>query len=70
MLDIRTERNGTLGLLAVFRMIAAEGDQLLANGAPAVRLAFTDFGMRDDAFHLVTAGQAAIRVTTLTRVYQ
>ena len=51
-----TEMCRTFGLLTYFGMITAEGNQLFANGAASIGLAFALTGMRDYPLHLVTAG--------------
>ena len=51
-------------------MIAAESDQLFADGAAAVGLALAGLGVAHHPLHLVAAGQAAVGVAALARVHQ
>lgn len=55
--DVEAEGNWALVLLAVFSMVAAKSNELLANWAPSVSLALAAFGMLDDPFHLLTGWQ-------------
>jgi hypothetical protein len=56
--------------LAMFRMVAAQGDELLANRTIALCLSLADLGVCDDSLHLLARGQAAVGVAALARVHQ
>lgn len=68
LLDAGAERHRALGLLAMLRVVAAQRDQLLADGAVALGLALADLGVRDDALHLLAGREAAVRVAALAGV--
>ena len=51
-------------------MIAAQGDELLADGTSTIGLALAAFRVRDDALHLVAARHAAVDVAALTSMQQ
>ena len=70
VLDVQTEGHGTLVLLAVFGVVAAQGDELLAHGAAAVGLPLATFGVLHHALHLLAGGQRAVGVAALTGVDQ
>jgi len=54
----------------MFGMVAAERDELFADGTAAVGLTPAAARMCHDTFHLLTARQAAVSVTALARVDQ
>ena len=60
----------TFGLLTYFGMITAEGNQLFANGAASIGLAFALTGMRNNPFHFVATWGATICIATLTSMHQ
>lgn len=68
--DVEAEGHGALVLLAVLCVVAAESNELLADGAPSVGLAFAAFGVLDDPFHLLTGRQRAVGVAALAGVHQ
>lgn len=70
MLDVRAEWHQALGLLAVFSMVAAQGDKLLANRTTTMGLSLAVLRVLDYPFHLLTAWQTTICIATLTRVHQ
>lgn len=71
LLDVGTEGHRTLvSVGTVLGVVAAEGDELLADGTAAVRLAFADLGVRHDSLHLLAGRQAAVGVSALARVHQ
>lgn len=70
LLDVQTERNGTLVLLTVFGVVAAQGNELLADGAAAVCFALAALRVLNDALHLLAGRQRAVGVATLTRVHE
>ena len=51
--NVETEWNGTLGFCTVFGMVAAERNELLADGTTTVRLPLARARMSDDALHLL-----------------
>jgi len=62
--------HGAFLLLTVLGMVAAEGDELLANWAASVGLALAVLRVLDDALHLLARGQTAVGVATLAGVHQ
>lgn len=68
--DVEAEGHGALVLLAVLGVVAAESNELLADGAPSVGLAFAAFGVLDDPFHLLAGRQRAVGVAALAGVHQ
>jgi len=55
--NVEAEGHRALVLLAVLCMVAAESNELLADGAPSVGFAFAAFGVLDNPFHLLTGRQ-------------
>ena len=51
-------------------MVAAESNQLFADGTSSVGLPLALLGMADNPLHLVAAGQAAVGVPALTGVHK
>lgn len=70
MFDVEAEGHGALVLLAVLGVVAAESNELLADGAPSVGLAFAAFGVLDNPFHLLAGRQRAVGVAALAGVHQ
>ena len=70
LLDVYAEGDGALGLVAGLGVVAAQGDELLADGAAPVRLALAALGVRDDPLHLPAGRQLAVGVAALARVHQ
>lgn len=70
LLDIQTERDGTFVLLTVFGVVAAQSDELLADGTATVRLALTAFCVLNNALHLLAGRQGAVGVAALACVDQ
>ena len=70
LLDVEAEGDGTLVLLAVLGVVAAQGDQLLAHGAAAVGLALAILGVLHHPLHLLAGRQGAVGVATLAGVHQ
>ena len=68
LLDVLTEGHKALGLLTHLGVVAAQGDQLFADGASAVGLSLALLGVRDDALHLVTRRGSAVGVAALAGV--
>lgn len=68
--DVEAEGHGALVLLAVLGVVAAESNELLADGAPSVGLAFAAFGVLDDPFHLLAGRQRAVGVAALAGMHQ
>lgn len=69
-LDTGTEGHRTLGFLTVLGVIAAESDELFANGAASVRLALAALRVLHDSLHLGAARQTTVGVATLAGVQQ
>lgn len=70
LLDVQTERDGTFVLLTVFGVVAAQSNELLADGAAAVGLALAALRVLNDTFHLLAGWQGAVGIAALTRVDQ
>lgn len=70
LLDVQTERDGTFVLLAVFGMVAAQGNELLADGTATIRLSLAAFCVLNNTLHLLTGRQGAVGVAALARVDQ
>lgn len=66
--DVEAKWHHAFRLGTVFGMVAAQGDQLLANWTAAVGLAFARTRVRDDTLHLLTRWQPAVGIATLTCV--
>lgn len=54
LLDVQTERDGTFVLLAVLGVVAAQGDELLANGTATIGLPLAALCVLNDPLHLLT----------------
>jgi len=70
LLDVQTEWDGTFVLLAVFGMVAAKSNELLADGTAAVCLAFAAFCVLNNPLHLLAGRQGAVGVAALASVDQ
>lgn len=70
LLDVQTERDGTFVLLAVFGMVAAQSNELLADGTTTVGLALAAFRVLNDSLHLLAGWQGAVGIAALTCVHQ
>lgn len=70
VLDIEAEGNGALVLLAVFGVVAAECNKLLAHRTPTIRLALAALGVLHHSLHLLARWQGAVGVATLAGVHQ
>lgn len=57
LLDIQAEGHRALVLLAVLGMVAAQGDELLADGAAAIGFPFAALGVLHNALHLLAGRQ-------------
>lgn len=68
--DVEAEGHGALVLLAVLCVVAAQSNELLADGAPSIGLALAAFGVLDNPFHLLTGWQRAVGIATLAGVDQ
>lgn len=69
-LNLRTEGHKTLLLIALLSMVAAQRNQLFADGASSVGLPFAGLGVTQDTLHLGAAGQATVGITALAGVEQ
>lgn len=54
LLDVEAERYRALVLLAVFSMVTAKCNQLLADRTTTIRFALTALGVLNHTFHLLT----------------
>jgi hypothetical protein len=70
LLDVKAERNRTLGLWTQFRVPATKGNQLFADRTAAVVLALATLGVVHNPFHLVARGQSAVGIAALAGVHQ
>jgi hypothetical protein len=70
LIDVEAEWHRALVLLAVLGMVAAEGNELLADGAPTIGFPFAALGMLHNPLHLLAGGQGAVGVTALTGMHQ
>jgi len=70
VLDIEAEGHGALVLLAVLGMVAAQCDELLANGAASVGLALATLGVLHHSLHLLTRWKRAVGVAALAGMHQ
>lgn len=70
LLDVQTERDGTFVLLTVLGVVAAQSDELLADGTAAICLALATFRVLNDTLHLLAGRQGAVGVAALARVDQ
>lgn len=70
LLDVQAERHRALVLLAVFGVVAAQGNELLADGAPAIGFPLATFGMLHDPLHLLAGGEGAVGIPALAGVDQ
>ena len=68
MLDALTKRDGTLWLLTELGVVTAEGDELLADGTPAVGLPPTLPRVLDHPFHFLTRRKHAVGIAALASV--
>lgn len=70
LLDVEAEGHGALVLLAVLGVVAAEGNELLADGTPAIGFPFATFGMLHDPLHLLAGGEGAVGIPALAGMDQ
>ena len=70
MLDVQAEWYKTFLFLTMFRMIAAQSNELFTYGAAAIRFSLTVLGVRNHTLHLLTAGLPTVGIPTLARVHQ
>lgn len=70
LLDVQAERDGTFVLLTVFGMVAAQSNELLADGTATVRLALAAFCVLNNTLHLLAGRQGAVGVAALACVDQ
>ena len=70
LLDVEAEGHGALVLLAVLGVVAAQGDELFADGAAAVGLALAALGVLHHPLHLLAGRQRAVGVAALAGVHQ
>lgn len=70
LLDVQTERDRTFVLLTVFGVVAAQSDELLADGTATIGLALAAFGVLNDPLHLLAGRQGAVGIAALARMDQ
>lgn len=70
LLDSEAERHRAVVLLATFGMVAAEGDELPADGAPANRLSPAVLGVFYNSLHLLASWQGAAGIAALAGMDQ
>lgn len=70
LFDVEAERHRALVLLAVLGVVAAKGNELLANGAPAVGFPFAAFGVLHHPLHLLARREGAVGIAALAGVHQ
>lgn len=70
LLDVQAERDGALVLLAVLGVVAAQSDELLADGTAAVCLALAAFCVLHDPLHFLAGWQGAVGIAALACVDQ
>lgn len=63
--DIEAERHRAVILMAALGMVAAEGNELPADRAPAGALAFAALGMMYNPLHLLAGRQWAVGIPAL-----
>lgn len=51
-------------------MVAAEGNELLADGAPSIGFPFATLGVLYDPLHLLAGGQGAVGISALAGMDQ
>lgn len=51
-------------------MVATEGNELLADGAPSIGFPFATLGMLHNSLHLLAGGQGAIGISALAGMDQ
>ena len=70
LLDVEAEGHRALVLLAVLGVVAAQGDELLADGAASVGFPLAALGVLHDPLHLLAGRQRAVGVAALAGVHQ
>lgn len=70
LLNVQTERDRTFVLLAVFGVVAAQSNELLADRTAAIGLALAALCVLHNALHLLTGRQRAVGIATLASVDQ
>lgn len=70
LLDVQAERDGTFVLLTVLGVVAAQGNELLADRTAAVGFALAALCVLNNTLHLLAGWQRAVGVATLTCVYE
>lgn len=68
--DVEAEGHGAFVFLAVFGMVAAKGNELLAHWAASIGLALTALGVLHNPLHLLAGWQRAVGVAALAGVHQ
>lgn len=70
LLDVEAERHRALVLLAVLGMVAAESNELLADGASTIGFPFAALGVLHNPLHLLAGRQGAVGIAALAGMYQ
>ena len=68
--DVEAEGHGALVFLAVFGVVAAESNELLAHRAATVGLALAALGVLHHPLHLLAGWQRAVGVAALAGMHQ
>lgn len=68
--DVEAEGHGAFVFLAVFGMVAAEGNELLAHRAASIGLALAALGVLHHTLHLLAGRQRAVGIAALAGVHQ
>lgn len=68
--DVGAERHLTVRIEAMLRVIATQGDQLLADRARSLLTLLALFCMADDSLHLMAAETTTVCISALTRVHK
>lgn len=70
LLDVEAEWHRAFVLLAVLGVVAAEGDELFADGASTIGFPFAAFGVLYDPLHLLAGRQGTVGIAALAGMYQ
>lgn len=68
--DVEAEGHRAFIFLAVFGVVAAKSNELLAHWASSVSLALTSLGVLHNSFHLLARWQRAVSIATLAGMDQ
>lgn len=68
--DVEAEGHGAFVFLAVFGVVAAKSDELLAHWAASIGLALAALGMLHDPLHFLAGWQRAVGIAALASMHQ